>query len=207
MCVDYHALNKMMIKNKYPLPHIDDLLDHLHGATIFSSLDLHSGYNQIRIKEEDILKTAFQTQYGHYEFYVLPFGLTNTPATFMTLMNDIFRPLLDICVVVFLDDILIYSKTPIEHDQHLRQVLDILRNNKLYCKMSKCSFFQPSVDYLGYVISADGVSTSPSKTSAIRSWETPHSVTDVQSFMGLANFYRKFVMDFSAIASPLTDLT
>jgi len=207
MCVDYRALNKMTVKNKYPLPHIDDLLDRLQGATIFSSLDLHSGYNQIRIKEEDIPKTAFRTRYGHFEFHVMHFGLTNDPATFMTLMNDIFRPLLDSCVVVFLDDILVYSKTPKEHDQQLRQVLDISCNNKLYCKISKCSFFQPAVDYLGYVISAEGVSTSPHKTEAIANWESPTSIHDVQSFMGLANFYHKFVKDFSAIASLITNLT
>ena len=148
LCVDYRALNKLTIKNRYPLPRIEDLLDQLHGAKIFSKIDLRSGYHQIRIHDNDISKTAFRTRYGHYEFMVLPFGLTNAPATFMTLMNDIFRPLLDKCVIVYLDDILIFSKSPEEHERHLRQVLEILRQHQLYAKPSKCEFFRESVDSL-----------------------------------------------------------
>ena len=140
MCVDYRALNKITIKNRYPLPRIDELLDRVQGSKVFSKIDLRSGYHQIRIAEKDIPKTAFRTRYGHFEFTVMPFGLTNAPATFMQLMNDIFHPLLDRCVVVYLDDILVFSKTPEEHEQHLRQVLQILRQHKLYGKLSKCSY-------------------------------------------------------------------
>ena len=149
MCVDYRALNKQTIKNKYPLPRIEELLDRLHGAKCFSGLDLVNGYYQVRIAKGDIHKTAFRTRYGHYEFLVMPFGLTNAPATFMHLMHDLFGPLLDKFVIVFLDDILIFSKTPEEHEQHLRQVLEILRKAKLYAKLSKCEFFKSSISFLG----------------------------------------------------------
>src|SRR3954466_1707421 len=153
LCVDYCALNKITIKNRYPLPRIEELMDRLAGAKYFSKIDLYSGYHQIRIKEEDISKTAFRTRYGHFEFCVLPFGLTNAPATFMTLMNDIFRDHLDKFVIVYLDDILVYSKTPEEHIKHLRSVLETLRKHNLYAKWSKCELFKQQVEYLGYYIS------------------------------------------------------
>src|SRR5437588_13092421 len=152
MYVDYQALNKLTIKNRYPLPRIDEIFDHVQGAKIFSKLDLCSGYHQIRIQDQDISKTAFHTRYGYYEFMVMPFGLTNAPATFQRLVNDIFRPLLHDCVVVYLDDILIYSLDLETHRQHLQQVFNILRCEKLYCKKSKCEFLKISVEYLGHVI-------------------------------------------------------
>lgn len=207
MCVDYRALNKITVKNRYPLPRIDELLDRLQGATVFSKLDLASGYHQIRIAPEDIHKTAFRTRYGHYEFMVLPFGLTNAPATFMQLMNDVFRAHLDSFVVVYLDDILVYSRNEQEHAEHLRTVLAILREHKLQAQASKCSFFQREVDFLGYVVSADGLKMDSHKVAAVRNWPTPTSVTEVRSFLGLANFYRKFVANAAAISARLTDLT
>ena len=206
MCVDYRALNKITVKNRYPLPRIDELLDRVQGATVFSKIDLRSGYHQIRIAEEDIPKTAFRTRYGHYEFTVMPFGLTNAPATFMRLMNDIFQPLLDSCVIVYLDDILIFSRTPEEHQQHLRQVLEILRKHKLYAKLSKCSFFQPAVDFLGHTISAKGISMDEHKVKAIQDWPQPANLKELRSFLGLAAYYMKFVPHHAAIAAPLTDL-
>ena len=165
MCVDYRALNKQTIKNKYPLPRIEELLDRLHGAKCFTGLDLVNGYYQVRIAEGDVAKTAFRTRYGHYEFLVMPFGLTNAPATFMHLMHDLFGPLLDRFVIVFLDDILIFSKTPEEHAQHVREVLQILRKAKLYAKLSKCEFFQSSISFLGHVVSADGISMQADKVN------------------------------------------
>lgn len=206
LCVDYRALNKTTIKNKYPLPRIDDLLDQLHGAKIFSKIDLRSGYHQIRIHPDDVEKTAFRTRYGHYEFLVLPFGLTNAPATFMTLMNDIFRPILDKFVIVYLDDILVYSTSVVEHEQHLRRVLETLRENKLYAKLSKCEFFQTRVNFLGHVVSDRGVATDPEKTVSIRNWPQPLNLHDIQSFLGLCNFYRRFIKDYAKITVPLTDL-
>jgi hypothetical protein len=173
---------------------------------VFSKIDLRSGYHQIRIHPDDIEKTAFRTRYGHYEFLVLPFGLTNAPATFMTLMNDIFRPMLDKFVIVYLDDILIYSKDLREHEQHLRQVLEKLRQNRLYAKLSKCEFFRTEVNFLGHIISADGVKTDPDKTAAIREWPQPKDIKELQSFLGLCNFYRRFVQHYSKITVPLTDL-
>lgn len=206
MCVDYRALNKLTIKNKYPLPRIDELLDRLHGATFFSKLDLMSGYYQVRIADQDVHKTAFRTRYGHYEFLVLPFGLTNAPATFMRLMNDVFRPYLDESVIIYLDDILIYSKSLEEHKTHLHQVLDALRKNQLCAKASKCAFFQTKVDFLGHVVSGNGIQPDPKKIEAVTSWPRPKTVTELRSFLGLANFYRRFVQGFSKITAPLNDL-
>ena len=206
MCVDYRALNKISIKNKYPLPRVDELFDRLRGATYFSKIDLRSGYHQVRIREEDIEKTAFRTRYGHFEFLVLPFGLTNAPATFMHLMQSIFGPYLDEFVIVFLDDILIYSKSKEEHEQHVRKVLDKLRESKLYAKQNKCEFFRQKVLFLGHVVSASGVEMDRDKVKAVTNWPIPKDAHDVRSFLGLAGYYRRFVRDFSKIAAPLSDL-
>ncbi|KAL4030994.1 hypothetical protein IC575_009249 [Cucumis melo] len=153
LCIDYRELNKVTVKNRYPLPRIDDLFDQLQGATVFSKIDLRSGYHQLRIKDEDVPKTAFRSRYGHYEFIVMSFGLTNAPAVFMDLMNRVFREFLDTFVIVFIDDILIYSKTEAEHEEHLRMVLQTLRDNKLYAKFSKCEFWLKQVSFLGHVVS------------------------------------------------------
>ncbi|KAL4018234.1 hypothetical protein IC575_021824 [Cucumis melo] len=158
LCIDYRELNKVTVKNRYPLPRIDDLFDQLQGATVFSKIDLRSGYHQLRIKDEDVPKTAFRSRYGHYEFIVMSFGLTNAPAVFMDLMNRVFREFLDTFVIVFIDDILIYSKTEAEHEEHLRMVLQTLRDNKLYAKFSKCEFWLKQVSFLGHVVSKAGVS-------------------------------------------------
>jgi hypothetical protein len=206
LCVDYRALNKITIKNRYPIPRVDDLLDSLHGARYFTKIDLRSGYHQIRIKEDDIPKTAFRTRYGLYEFVVLPFGLTNAPATFQTLMNDIFRPHLGQFVVVYLDDILIYSRNLEEHNAHVKTILSLLRDNHLYGKMSKCSFFQEQVEFLGHVVDKHGVHMDDNKLTAIKEWPTPKTVTDLRSFLGLANYYRRFNKDHAKMCAPLTDL-
>eukprot|EP00253_Pinus_taeda_P035458 PITA_35458 len=206
MCIDYHQLNKLTIKKKYPLPRIDKLFDQVKGATVFSKIDLRSGYHQIWIKEEDIAKTAFRTRYGHYEFMVLPFGLTNAPATFMCLMNNIFHQFLDQFVLIFIDDILIYSRTVEEHQEHLRMVLQTLREHQLYAKFSKCDFFQEGIQYLGHVITKDGIDVDPEKIKAIMEWTVPKDVADIQSFMGLAGYYRRFVKGFSKVAFPITSL-
>ncbi|GAU49756.1 hypothetical protein TSUD_407990 [Trifolium subterraneum] len=207
LCIDYRQLNKVTIKNKYPLPRIDDLLNQLRGATIFSKIDLRSGYHQIRIRTSDVSKTAFRTRYGHYEFLVMPFGLTNAPAVFMDYMNRIFQPYLDKFVVIFIDDILIYSKDPQEHAEHLRIVLNILREKQLYAKFSKCEFWLSEVPFLGHVISQGGVSVDPSKVEAVLNWERPRTVSEIRSFLGLAGYYRRFILGFSEIALPLTRLT
>ena len=193
LCIDYRELNAVTVKNKYPLPRIDDLFDQLRGATVFSKIDLRSGYHQIPIEEKDIEKTAFRTRYGHYEFTVMPFGLSNAPARFMDLMNRIFSQQLDKSVVVFIDDILVYSKTKEEHAEHLRQVMDLMRQHKLYAKFSKCEFWLEKVSFLGHVISAEGVSVDPSKIYAVDSWQRPKTVSEIRSFLGLAGYYRRFV--------------
>ncbi|KAL4018033.1 hypothetical protein IC575_021620 [Cucumis melo] len=207
LCIDYRELNKVTVKNRYPLPRIDDLFDQLQGATVFSKIDLRSGYHQLRIKDGDVPKTAFRSRYGHYEFILMSFGLTNAPAVFMDLMNRVFREFLDTFVIVFIDDILIYSKTEAEHEEHLRIVLQTLRDNKLYAKFSKCEFWLKQVSFLGHVVSKAGVSVDPAKIEAVTGWTRPSTVSEVRSFLGLAGYYRRFVENFSRIATPLTQLT
>ncbi|KAL0539781.1 hypothetical protein IC582_023999 [Cucumis melo] len=207
LCIDYRELNKVTVKNRYPLPRIDDLFDQLQGAIVFSKIDLRSGYHQLRIRDGDIPKTAFRFRYGHYEFIVMPFGLTNAPALFMDLMNRVFKNFLDSFVIVFIDDILIYSKTEAEHEEHLHQVLETLRANKLYAKFSKCEFYLKKVTFLGHVVSSEGVFVDPAKIETVTSWPRPSTVSEIRSFLGLAGYYRRFVEDFSRIASPLTQLT
>jgi hypothetical protein len=196
----------MTIKNKYPFPRIDDLFDHLIGATIFSKIDLRSGYHQVRIKDEDIHKTSFRTRYGHYEFVVVSFGLTNAPTTFMCLMNSVLNKYLDKFVLVFVDDILVYSKNREEHGEHLRMVLQVLREHQLYAKFSKCDFFKKEIQYLGHVISVEGVAVDPAKIKAIMDWPAPRNVMEVRSFMGLAGYYRIFIKGFSKIGNPIMSL-
>lgn len=206
MCVDYRALNKITIKNKYPLPRIDELLDRLTGAKYFSKIDLRSGYHQVRIAEQDIEKTAFNCRYGHYEFLVLPFGLCNAPATFMYLMNELFKPFLDTFVIVYLDDILIYSKSLNEHRHHVKQVLEILRENNLYAKKEKCELFREEVSFLGHRVSGNGIGMEKEKIDAVLKWPVPSNVHDIQQFLGLSGYYRKFINNFSGIAAPISEL-
>ncbi|KAL0545018.1 hypothetical protein IC582_020152 [Cucumis melo] len=175
---------KVTVKNCYPLPRIDDLFDQLQGATVFSKIDLRSGYHQLRIRDSDIPKTAFRSRYGHYEFIVMSFGLTNAPVVFMDLMNRVFKDFLDSFVIVFIDDILIYSKTEAEHKEHLHQVLETLRANKLYAKFSKCEFWLKKVTFLGHVVSSEGVSVDPAKIEAVTSWPRPSTVSEIRSFLG-----------------------
>ena len=207
LCVDYRQLNKLTIKNKYHLPRIDDLMDQLNGVVVFSKIDLRSGYHQILVKAEDVQKTAFRSRYGHYEYVVMPFGVTNAPALFMDYMNKIFRPFLDKFVVVFIDDILIYSKTHEDHVQYLRTVLGILMEEKLYAKLSKCEFWMREVQFLGHVISSLGILVDPTKVDVVLQWERPKSVKKITSFVGLAGYYKRFIEGFSKIVAPLTHLT
>ncbi|GKE39140.1 putative reverse transcriptase domain-containing protein [Tanacetum coccineum] len=188
MCIDYHELNKLTIKNRYLLSRIDDLFDQLQGSTVYSKIDLRSGYHQLRVRDEDIPKMAFRTRYGHYEFHVMPFGLTNAPAVFMDLMNRVCRPYLDKFVIVFIDDILIYSKTQEEHDVHLRLILELLKKEKLYAKFSKCDFWLSKVQFLGHVIDSDGIHVDPAKIESIKDWESPKTPIEIRQFLGSENF-------------------
>ncbi|GJU05684.1 putative reverse transcriptase domain-containing protein [Tanacetum coccineum] len=207
MCIDYRELNKLTVKNRYPLPRIDDLFDQLQGSSIYSKIDLRSGYHQLRVREEDILKTAFRTRYGHYEFQVMPFGLTNAPAVFMDLMNRVCKPYLDKFVIVFIDDILIYSKSKKEHEGHLRQILKLLKKEELYAKFSKCEFWIPRVQFLGHVIDCQGIHVDPAKIESIKDWASPKTPTEIRQFLGLAGYYRRFIEGFSKIAKTMTKLT
>ncbi|GJZ73465.1 putative reverse transcriptase domain-containing protein [Tanacetum coccineum] len=178
MCIDYRELNKLTIKNRYPLPRINDLFDQLQGSSVYSKIDLRSGYHQLRIREEDIPITAFRTRYGHYEFQVMPFGLTNAPAIFMDLMNRVCKPYLDKLVIVFIDDILIYSKNKEEHGEHLKTILNLLRSEKLYAKFLKCDFWLDPVQFLGHVIDSSEVHVDPAKIEAIKNWAAPATPTE-----------------------------
>ena len=206
MCIDYRQINKVTVKNKYPLPRIEDLFDQLKGASVFSKIDLRSRYYQLRVKEVDVPKTAFRTRYGHYEFLVMPFGLTNAPAAFMDLMNRVFRPCLDQFVVVFIDDILVYSKDAQEHEHHLRTILQTLKENQLFAKLRKCDFWLKELSFLGHIISVEGIRVDLAKIEAVLNCTPPRNVTEVRSFLGLAGYYQRFVQGFSVIASSLTRL-
>ncbi|GJX33569.1 putative reverse transcriptase domain-containing protein, partial [Tanacetum coccineum] len=192
MCIDYRELNKLTIKNRYPLPRIDDLFDQLQGTCCFSKIELRSGYHQLRVREEDIPKTAFRTRYGHFEFTFMPFGLTNAPAIFMDLMNRVCKPYLEKFVIVFIDDILIYSKSEEEHEVHLKTILDLLKKEKLYAKFSKCEFWLQEVQFLRHVVNRDGIYMDPSKVDSVKNWKTPESSTKIRSFLGLTGYYRRF---------------
>nr|GEZ08223.1 putative reverse transcriptase domain-containing protein [Tanacetum cinerariifolium] len=184
MCIDYRELSKLTVKNRYPLPRIDDLFDQLQGSSVYSKIDLRSGSHQLRVREEDILKTAFRTRYGNYEFQVMPFGLTNAPAVFIDLMNRVCKPYLDKFVIVFIDDILIYSKDEKEHEEHLKTILELLKKEE----------FQ-------------GIHVDPAKIELVKDWTSPKSPTEIRQFLGLAGYYRRFIEGFSKIAKPMTKLT
>ena len=186
---------------------MDELLDSLQGTTVFSSIDLQDGYYQIRVAPEDIPKTAFWAPYGHYECLVMPMGLANAPATFQAMMNDVLREYIGKFVVVYLDDILIYSRNDAEHADHLHMVLKKLREHKLFDKLSKCEFFKKELEFLGHRVSARGISVLEDKVKALWEWPTPRDKTEVWSFLGLGNYYRRFVPRFSELAKPMTDLT
>ncbi|GKE95674.1 putative reverse transcriptase domain-containing protein [Tanacetum coccineum] len=185
MCIDYRELNKLTIKNRYPLPRIDDLFDQLQGACCFSKIDLRSGYHQLRVREEDIPKTAFRTRYGHFEFTVMPFGLMNEPSIFIDLMN----------------------RSEEEHEVHLKTILELLEKEKLYAKFSKCEFWLKEVQFLGHVVNRYFIHLDPSKVESVKNWKTPESPTEIRSFLGLTGYYRRFIENFSKIAKPITLLT
>ena len=207
MCVDYRALNQLTVKNRYPLPRIDDLLDQLHGATVFSSLDLQHGYHQIRIADSDVPKTAFMTHRGLYQYKVLCFGLSNAPSSFQAVMNRVLAPVIGKCAVVYMDDILIFSRSMEEHAQHLRLVLQLLRAAKLKCKLTKCAFGKSSIKFLGFLVGGGGLSVDPKKVQVVVDWPTPATPKEVQSFLGLATYFRRFCPGFAAVARPLHRLT
>jgi hypothetical protein len=206
LCVNYRALNEVTVKNKYPLSRIDDLFNQLYGACVFSKIDLRSGYHQLKIRECNIPKTVFVLRYGMYEYTVMSFGLTNAPAYFMYLMNKVFMEYLDKLVVVFIDDILVYSRNEEEHEEHLRLVLQKLRHHRLYVKLSKCEFWLKQVAFLGYITSKGGISVDPSKIQDVLSWNPPMSVGEIQTFLGLSGYYRRFIEGFSKISKPMIEL-
>ncbi len=219
MVTDYRALNKMIIKSQYPLPRIDDLFDKLQGSKFFTSLDAASAFHQILLQESDRPKTAFRTPFEHYQFWVLPFGLTNAPATFQAAMNKVFAPNkydvdgsvnplseLSDYVLMFIDDILIFSKSAEEHLEHVRKVMQVLREHKILIKASKCTWGQEELPYLGHIVSKDGIKVDPKKIQAVADWPEPQNLTELQQFLGLTNFFRKYIQGYSNLAMPLTAL-
>jgi hypothetical protein len=206
MCIDYRSLNEVTVKNKYPLPRIEDLFDQLRGPSVFSKIDLRSGYHQLRIRPSDIPKTAFITRYGLYEFTVMSFGLMNVPAYFMYLMNSVFMDYLDKFVVVFINDILIYSYNEQDHEDHLRKVLQRLQDCQLYAKLSMCEFWISEVLFLGHIINRDGLDVDLKKVATILEWKAPKDVWGIKSSTGLVGYYRCFIEGFSMIARPMTAL-
>ena len=207
LCVDFRGLNKISKKDRYPLPLISDLLNTAGKARVYTTIDLRHAFHLVRVAEGDEWKTAFRTRYGSSEWLVMPFGLTNGPATFQRFMNDIFSDLLDVHVIIYLDDILIYSDDPAEHKKHVREVLRRLQKHGLYARPDKCLFSRDSVEYLGFILSKEGLKMDPSKVQTIQDWPEPRKIKDIQSFLGFANFYRRFISDYSDIVVPLTRLT
>jgi Reverse transcriptase (RNA-dependent DNA polymerase)/RNase H-like domain found in reverse transcriptase len=206
MCVDYKKLNDITLKNKFPIPIIDDLLDELNGSQYFFKSDIRSGYHQIKMHKDFIPLTAFRIHDGLFEFTVMPFGLTNTPATFQCLMNSIFKPYLRKLILVFFDDILVYSKDLSSHLEHLHLTLQLLHTHSLHAKLSKCVFATDTIEYLGHIIFKDGVATDPAKITAMLHWPTPVSIKQLRGFLGLTGYYRKFVKNYGIISKPLTEL-
>jgi len=204
--MDYRGLNKVTIKDKFLIPIIEELLEELGGSKIYSKIDLRAGYHQIRMANEDIVKTAFRTHEGHYEYLVMPFGLSNAPSSFQSLMNHVFREHLRKFILVFFDDILVFSQNLSEHLVHLKTTFDLLMKHKLCVRQVKCSFGASRVEYLGHVISADGVSTDPKKIVAVKEWPKPKNVKELRGFLGLAGYYRRFIKHYGIISKPLTDL-
>jgi hypothetical protein len=207
MCIDYRGLNLLTVKDKYPLPRIDDLLDILAGASVFTLLDMAQGFHQIRIAEEDVYKTAFNTRYGQFEWVVMPFGLSNCPAMLQRTMNAIFKPYLDSFVMIYMDDVMVFSKNPDEHLMHLKLVLQTLKEHQFYIRLSKCTFGKRELEFLGHLLSGTGIKPSPSKVKVIAEWQRPKDLKELRIFLGFTNYYRKFVPNFSRIAQPLNDLT
>ncbi len=205
-CIDYCHLNSQTVKYRYPLPLVPAALKQLRGARIFSKLDLRSTYNLIRIRQGDECKTAFFTPSGHYEYRVMPYGLSNSPSVFQGYMNEVFREFLQQFVIVYIDDILIYSRNLAEHRLHIKQVLEKLRHHHLYLKLEKCEFHTTSVTFLGYVIDQHGIQMYQRKVEAIRNWPQPATIKELQRFLGFANFYRRFIHNYSLLSSPLTSL-
>jgi hypothetical protein len=198
-CVDYRRLNSVTVKNKFPMPLIDEILDELTGSTYFSRLDFKAGLHQVKMDPADEHKTSFKTHHGHYQFKVMPFGLTNAPATFQCIMNSILEPFLRKFVIVFMDNILLYSSSLSQHAQHLREVFVVLRSHKFYVKRSKCAFAKGELEYLGHIISSQGVATDPKKTQVVLQWPTPANVTELRGFLGLTRYYRKFVQGYGMV--------
>ncbi|CAI7851263.1 unnamed protein product [Closterium sp. NIES-54] len=206
MCINYRALNRVTVKSQYPIPRADELIDQLQTAQVFSKIDLRGGYHQIRVEPSDCAKTAFRTRYGSFEYIVMPFGLINASATFQMTMNEAFRPLLETCVIVYLDDILVYSRDKQQHLADLEADFKILDAHRPLTKGSKCKFFQDRLEFLGHVISKAGVEIDPKKLDTVKAWHPPTNITEVQSFLGFVNFVRRFVPDMARLTAPLTDL-